>query len=663
VADGGGFWTCQELQEADVIDDEICAVCPSRKPTIEMPKVDPDPAVAQDLLDRVVRVEEATKDRPYGVDHDGCAYKRVQVDKAVFFVKIADGFGFIDSQTRRENGDAIFSIRGRGSRDGHEFNFDIDGGDFADTRKLRSKLVAQFGGSNVLKRDFNSEAIQRLSKKIKNYRLIEACRWIDGMCAVPGLDLIDDLKFTVNKKVPCDLSEHGDLDLGIRSFKALMRAWTPGHLSILAASVFGAPVAAQWWSDDRYALALIGLTGTGKTEASRLMLSIYGRGYLQDGNLIRWNDGGTGNAIAAIAAQSGFLPLLIDNYNVIKSGSAAQLVSVLHAILEGSEKSRLDRNAQLRSTLEFNCLPIVTGESYIEESSTLARSILIEWLPVTDATRLTEAQLHADHLLEVGRIWLTWISSAEGKEVIEEVRSGYQALRSEAVGLLNELGCINAGRIGSSVALIKSLWLILIRHPVLGEIFKPYSSAISEALLRQLEDQAEGTVQANEGERFVSGLRELITTGRATIVKGASGLASLASYSESVYQHPERLLGWQDEKTGDFWLYPAAAMQAVARLQGRQVQEIDARTLNRQLRDRGYLVVDENQKQVQQVHHDPIAKKSGRFLVFKASTKLNVLQVPEAATEIDLDQVEALVQEGDGIRQIEERLVALCRIS
>ena len=484
VADGGGFWRCQELQESSVIDEEICKACPSRKPEVELPKVDPDPSVDQDLLDRVVKTTESDKDHPFAVDLDGCTYKRVKVEKNVFFVKIADGFAFIDAQTRRESGDAIFSIRGRGSQDGHEFCFDLPGADFADPRKLKAKLVSQLGGRNCIKKDFGAEAIQRLSKRIKDYRLVEACRWLDGACCVPGLGLVDAVKFNIHKKVPASFEDQGDLDLGIKSITALMKAWNPGHQAILAATVFGAPVAAKWCEDDRYALALIGLTGTGKTEASRLMLSCYGRGYLQDGNLLRWNDGATANATQQIAAQSGFLPILIDNYKPIKSGSPAQLVGVLHAILEGSEKSRLDRNAQLRDTLEFMCTPIVTGESFIEESSTLARSILIEWQPVVDVQALTEAQFHADHLLEIGRSWLTWISGAEGQEVIKKGRSEYPKLRSEAVGLLNEIGCINAGRIGSSVALIKSLWQILIEHPVLGEIFRPYSKAISESPLK-----------------------------------------------------------------------------------------------------------------------------------------------------------------------------------
>jgi len=611
--------------------------------------------VDQNLFDQVFKVEEADKNHPYGVGSDGVTYKRVQKDKAIFFVRIADGFSFIESQTRRENGDAIFTIRGRGSQDGHEFTFDIDAGDFSETRKLKAKLTAQFGGSNVLKRDFNSEAIQRLTKKIKNFRLIEACRWIDGACAVPGLDLIDDLKFTVNKKVPCDLSEHGDLDLGIKSLKALMEAWNPGHMAILAASIFGAPVAARWFQDDRYALALIGLTGTGKTEASRLMLSCYGRGYLQDGNLIRWNDGATGNAIAAMAAQSGFLPLLIDNFKVIKSGSQAQLVGVLHAILEGSEKSRLDRNAQLRSTLEFNCSPIVTGESYIEESSTLARSILLEWQPIADVTKLDSAQSQADNLLEVGRSWLTWISSSEGKAVIEEVRAGYPALRSEAVKALADLGCINSGRIGSTVALIKSLWIIITKHPKIGPAIKQHSNALSDGLVQVMLNQAEDTVSANEGERFVSGLRELITTGRATIVIGAEGLGSV-----SVYEHPERVLGWTDDD-GKYWIYPEIAKRMVAQLQGRQVQDLDSRTLFRQLADRDYVDIGKQHTCIRS--RDPKDRsKFKRFLVFKAEVGLDHVHTQDEAKQINHDEAAQRAHKAAEDQDVLKRLETVTRV-
>ncbi len=210
------------------------------------------------------------------------------------------------------------------------------------------------------------------------------------------------------------------------------------------------------------------------------------------------------------------------------------------------------------------------------------------------------------------------------------------------------------------MAVVKSLWQILIRHPVLGEIFKPHSTALTAALLRQMMDQAEGTVSANEAERFVSALRELVTTCRGVIVEGVSGLRSNLAYGNSVYEHPERILGWRDDE-GKTWLYPDATRRMVALHQGRQPQEIDPRTLNRQLRDRGYLYIDEKQKHVQQLRRDPASRKMVRFFVFKA--EVNLGDLPAGEDQIDLSQADEKVQESEEAQAIDRRMAAVCRIS
>jgi len=174
-------------------------------------------------------------------------------------------------------------------------------------------------------------------------------------------------------------------------------------------------------------------------------------------------------------------------------------------------------------------------------------------------------------------------------------------------------------------------------------------------------DQAEGTVSANEAERFVSALRELVTSGRGILVKGASGLRSNVAYGkDSVYEHPERVLGWRDDE-GKTWLYPDATRRMVALHQGRQPQEIDQRTLHRQLRDRGYLDIDEKQKQVQQLRRDPASQKKMRFLVFKA--EVNLGDLPDGVDQVDLRQAEEKVQESEEAQAIDRRMAAVCRIS
>jgi len=653
LADGGSFWTCQELQIAGVIDESTCARCPASSPEVEDILIDPDEHLDHDLLENVVSLDEAQENGlKYGVGPDGLLRKKHvvkvsdasgNVTKKAYFNPIADGFVFIDSQTRRENGDAIFSLRGRGSQDGHEFAFDMPAETFADSRKLRQKLTAQFGAANVIGKDLNYEAIQRISQEVKNYRLLESCKWLDGSCCVPGLDLLGDLKFDLSPKMPADLSVRGSLDQGYTCLKNLMKSWDQGHMAILLSSVLGSPLAAKWWSQDRYALGLVGLTGSGKTTAAQLMMSVYGPKYLDEANLLRWNQGSTSVALQIVAAESGCLPVLVDNYKALSQKSQTEFIGSMHAILEGSEKARGRKDApKLRDDSKaFRCLPIVTGESFVDESSTLARSFLLEWQAIQDADALTKAQDQAFNLVEVGRTWLEWISGAKGQEVIDEIHSEYPKLRSQAVRALNDLGCINAGRIGSTVALIASVWKILIKSP-LGDELRSYSDAFGETLLESCLSLAESTIGSNEAERFISGLRELIVTERCHILDGCA--PAVDNFGKII--PPERIVGWRSTNDGNIWLYPEIAKRAVAQLQGRQAQEIDSRTLYRQLADRGFIETEDGHATLSK--RDPQNKsKFKRFLVIKSEIGIDRLGIIDASQE-------DLVEMGDRLKRQDE---------
>jgi hypothetical protein len=108
-------------------------------------------------------------------------------------------------------------------------------------------------------------------------------------------------------------------------------------------------------------------------------------------------------------------------------------------------------------------------------------------------------------------------------------------------------------------------------------------------------------------------------------------------------------------------LYPDAAKKMVAQHLGRQPQDLDPRTIHRQLRDRGYLYIDEKQKHVQQLRRDPASRKMVRFLVFKAEVDLGDL--PDGVDQVDLTRAEEKVQESEEAQAIDRRMAAVCRIS
>lgn len=85
----------------------------------------------------------------YGVMPDGSLFLRENGENGKTRVEwIADGYATISEEMRRENGDSVFTIVGRAAKDGHTFQFEIDAYDFAEGRKLKGKLTAQFGACN-----------------------------------------------------------------------------------------------------------------------------------------------------------------------------------------------------------------------------------------------------------------------------------------------------------------------------------------------------------------------------------------------------------------------------------------------------------------------------------------------------------------------------------
>jgi hypothetical protein len=94
-------------------------------------------------------VPALSKEYGYGVSPDGSLWLMKANDESELKPHwICDGYARISEEMRRENGDAVFIIEGRGSKDGHKFRFEMNALDFSEGRKLKGKLTAQFGACN-----------------------------------------------------------------------------------------------------------------------------------------------------------------------------------------------------------------------------------------------------------------------------------------------------------------------------------------------------------------------------------------------------------------------------------------------------------------------------------------------------------------------------------
>jgi hypothetical protein len=453
--------------------------------------------------------------------------------------------------------------------------------------------MAHFGAEN-LSGGLKGDIIQKISRKIENYMLLKAPKWLHGKAAVPGLGLLENIKFDLPDKVPADLS-YGDLDKAQECLSAFLESGKAESVVVLLDAVFASPLVAKEFEGDRFGIALRGLTGSLKTEYAKLAMAIYGRGYLEESNLLRWGDGATTNALAAIASRAGFLPVLIDNFKPLKKGSAEALISVEHTILEGGTKERLDRDAELKGTQNYNCCLLITGEDFPDEASSLARILVLDWTGAKDTNKLSEAQARASNLAAIGRAWLMFLSSAEGADILERARGEFPHVRSETVARLTKDGAVNPGRIGTAITLLKLTWGIALECSNIAPVLKPFTKAFKEGLIKLEVQACTETHGATEAAKFVEALQELIGSGRMAIVpeafmedniEDAKKIASSAR--EGNLNNNWHILGWTKRDSGEVCIFPAIAREAVRRLRGFEEQKLSATALYKQLAVMGY---------------------------------------------------------------------------
>jgi hypothetical protein len=409
---------------------------------------------------------------------------------------------------------------------------------------------------------------------VKKFRLIETPRWLDGKAAVSGLDLIPNLKYGTKPWLPVNVGG-GDLSEAQKGLKDLISSWDRRLTSVVFAAVLGGPIVARWFPGDRFGVVLRAMTGSGKTEFAKHAMAVYGKGYLDEENLMRWGAGSTSNACMKVAAMAGFLPYLVDNYKPLKKEDPSQLILLIQAVLEGSDKARLTSDSELKDSAKFACTLIITGEDFPEESSTMARCLILDWSPILNGSLLTQAQNLAHNFPVIGKEWLTWLSENQG--IVEGILKDFESKRGNYYKeILAQFGGINAGRLSTNLALLDLIWEIALKCPALAEVLsditQDFESGIHDLLIKSPRE----INSSNEAEEFVSTLNELIGTGRAKVVRDST-------YGEDLRD----VVGWV-RADGEVCIFPKVARKMVDTVASTQ-QKVSALTLYKQLDERGYI--------------------------------------------------------------------------
>jgi hypothetical protein len=191
--------------------------------------------------------------------------------------------------------------------------------------------------------------------------------------------------------------------------------------------------------------------------------------------------------------------------------------------LEGSDKAWLTSDSEFKESMKFACTLLITGEDFPIESSTMARCLVLDWSPIHNPGRLTNAQGLAHNLPALGREWLTGLSSNDAavRAVFKDFDNSRSELFKELV--VNE-NAVNPGRISSNLTLLRLIWKVALECPALAEVLEEFNNDFEEGIDSLVRRAPAETIAANEAVDFVDTLNELIGTGRAKLVRDGDGI-------------------------------------------------------------------------------------------------------------------------------------------
>ncbi len=525
---------------------------------------------------------------PYDTD-DGrlCLLsKKVDDDGSVTLnaTPIADFTATITEEGTTEDGAKVYTITGYAVRSG-PFTCDIEAELFGDDRRLRALLEAAAGAKDPVRAGMAKHlgpAIKLMTNgQLRQTRRFTRTGWHDGKFLIPGREP-DGVSVRLSRKLPYQILADRDINIGIEALDALVNFVGPETGTIVIAHLLLAPMA-YWagWRNERCGLFIAGRTGTQKSSVAQTAMSIYGPEFIKDENLIKWGEGATRNAVMAYSTSTSDVPLLIDNYKPSTGNGSHDFTNLVHNIMEGGEKERLNRAAQLRETKPVYTWPVFTGEDIPDKDpASIARVLVTHFQTGRDLALLTLAQDKCEHLCAIGSAWLDFIESEEGRSVITETVADFGRARNDWYAKIKACSptTVNPMRVATNLALNELVWLVLMQHPVLGQWAAKYLDAHLTGLLNTVGVMTNLTAQSLEANRFVDAVRESIGSGRAIIIKDKG----IAPESLVDPRDKDRVIGWSDGGKG-IYLLPDVTLSLLQKTVGLDLGNLSKNTLYDQL--------------------------------------------------------------------------------
>lgn len=530
--------------------------------------------------------EDANEERPtypYAVDWMG----RIVFEKGKKSEVVADFSARITAEITSETvagqlPERTYRIEGK-TVTGRTFRVDVGAVEFEDGRRLAATLGAAAGADAPVYSSMSGHippSIKKLTDPdaVARVRRFTRTGWadVDGEtvylapgAAPDGVEVLLPGRAGYALPAGVDADRIQEAQAGLT---ALLQAMPP-HVSTLVVSfLLLAPMArrvrqtsaAAGWENERFALMLVGPTGSLKTSFTQAAMCLYGEAFSRDETLLRWGEGATTNALMQHATTAHDAAIFIDNYKPNTGGGARSWVNLVHTMVEGGEKERLTKGAELRPARTVSAWPIFTGEDVPDaDAAALARTIVVDVPPARtlENEALTEAQSAASALPTLLRAYTLWLASEDGAAVCELLANATTARRRSEAERLRAMApqMANPLRVASNMALLALAWEGAMECPHLRTVLAPFAKAQQDALAAVARRMGRATASATEAERVLSALSEAIASGRALIVD---------RHTRILGTDGDRVVGFTDATQGGVFLLPDRVLEITRRLLG-----------------------------------------------------------------------------------------------
>lgn len=498
---------------------------------------------------------------------------------------VCDFAAYISGEVRDENGAAIYEVDGL-TRRGRVFQVELLAAKMSDPKYVAGQFLNACGAGTIVYAGMEKHiapAVHQFTdfSRLRISRRFSRVGWTKDLkeFIIPGIEP-PDVTMTLSKELAFRVLTEGDVQ---EPLDALLSAHKPELTTVALVHALLAPFAAlAEWRDDKFALFIAGRTGSFKTSWAAMLMCIYGD-FANEDRLLKFGMGGTTNAMMSYMADVSDLPLLVDNFKPGTGNGQKDAQSLIHGVLEGGERKRLNRDGTRREGKEIHCWPIFTGEDTIEDAASIARMLVVPARWDGDANEgLTKVQGMSHMLPAIGGTWLTWLLTDEAKIIADYVAKKFPGRRAHWASYLRS-SCpdmVNANRVASSLALCECGWEAAQACPEFAPVLSRYTVVFNESLRAIGLNMGMYTAQTHEANKYLAAIRAMLTTNRAYTMHYASD-----------YDPEDRrvFLGWHDDKT--LYLQPEATFTEVSKFMrdGGGLNGVGAATIHKQLDQLGHL--------------------------------------------------------------------------